>query len=62
MTPIVYHQTQTRDQKLAHLAHEITKAGGLAAFFSKLSSRHGMAASHGGTGSYLAEQRFQPQR
>jgi hypothetical protein len=39
MTSIIYHQTQTREQKLAQLAHEITKAGGLAAFFNKLSAQ-----------------------
>ena len=26
MTPIIFHQTQTREQKLAQLAQEITKA------------------------------------
>lgn len=58
MTPIIFHQTQTRDQKFAQLAQEITKAGSLAAFFSKLSSRHGPSASP----STSAEPRMQPQR
>ncbi|MEM0969602.1 MAG: hypothetical protein AAF191_00325 [Verrucomicrobiota bacterium] len=38
MSPIVFQQTQTREQRLSKLAKEITKAGGLSEFFSKLAS------------------------
>lgn len=64
MTPITFHQTQTREQKLVQLAQEVTKAGSLEAFFSKLTatSRHGAQASHRPAGTYLVEQRMHTQR
>jgi hypothetical protein len=64
MTPIIFHQNQTREQKIVQLAQEVSKAGGLAAFFSKLSTsaRHGVTASQRVVGSYLSDQRVQSQR
>lgn len=58
---VSFHQTQTREQKFAQLAHEVTKAGGLPALFHKLSARQGATLSQRPACSYLSD-RLQPNR